>query len=264
MLLARASDRLQGYIQRRSATLLFRRPLVVQPSRPIVSFTFDDFPRSALLRGGAILKQFGALGTYYASFGLMDQDAPTGRIFGKPDLPVLLDQGHELGCHTYGHCHAWNTSTRVFEKSVLENRRTLAELLPGVTFRTLAYPIGSPRPRTKARMARHFLACRGGGQTTNTGSVDLNHLAAFFLEKTRDARAVRDVIDLNQVARGWLIFATHDVTENPTRFGCTPKFFEDVVSYAVRSGAHVTTVGGALEALRASVPSNPGPGDGDA
>ena len=253
MLLARANDRLHGYIQRRSATLLFRRPLIVQPTRPLVSFTFDDFPRSALLQGGAILKQFGIVGTYYASLGLMDQDTPTGRIFGRGDLRELIDQGHELGCHTHGHCDAWKTSTKGFEESVLENRRSLSELLPGSNFRTLAYPISSPRPRTKLRMGRQFLACRGGGQTINTGTVDLNHLAAYFLEKTRDdVRAVRDVIDLNRTAGGWLILATHDVTENPTRFGCTPAFFEDVVSYAVRSGAHVTTVGGALDALCAS------------
>jgi peptidoglycan/xylan/chitin deacetylase (PgdA/CDA1 family) len=245
-----ADSRLQGYIQRHSAALLFRRPLVIQAGRPIVSFTFDDFPRSALFEGGAILRQFGVSGTYYASFGLMDRDAPTGRIFGRRDLRTLIDEGHELGCHTYAHCHSWDTSTKVFERSVEDNRRALAQLLPGVSFRTLAYPISAPRPGTKLRMASHFVACRGGGQTMNAGTTDLNQLAAFFLEKTApDLRPVRDLIDRNRDARGWLILATHDVTEKPTPFGCTPEFFEAVVSYAVRSGADVMTVGAALDAL---------------
>ena len=64
---------------------------------PIVSFTFDDFPRSALHVGGEILRARGFAGTYYASLGLVDRDSPVGRIFSVYDLKSLLAQGHELG-----------------------------------------------------------------------------------------------------------------------------------------------------------------------
>lgn len=47
-----------------------RRNLCIQGA-PTVSFTFDDFPKSALSAGGAILKQHGPRGTYYAVMGLM-------------------------------------------------------------------------------------------------------------------------------------------------------------------------------------------------
>ncbi len=43
-------------------------------------------------------------------------------------------------------------------------------------------------------------------------------------------------------AIGWLVFATHDVSESPTRFGCTPALFERIVDYAEKSGAHVLPV----------------------
>jgi peptidoglycan/xylan/chitin deacetylase (PgdA/CDA1 family) len=33
---------------------------------PVISFTFDDFPRSALVKAGAILRERGLAGTYYA------------------------------------------------------------------------------------------------------------------------------------------------------------------------------------------------------
>ena len=42
--------------------------------------------------------------------------------------------------------------------------------------------------------------------------------------------------------RGWLIFATHDVDEHPTRFGCAPALFADIVRYVGRSGARVLPV----------------------
>ena len=245
--------RLQGYYQRRAASLLFRRPFVIDTRRPVISFTFDDFPQSALSVGGAILNSFGVAGTYYASLGLMGQETPSGRIFVSADLKAALEQGHELGCHTFSHCHSWNTATGLFEHSISENRAALATLLPGVRFSTLSYPISPPRPLTKWRVAKSFLCSRGGGQTFNVGTTDLNQLSAYFLEKSRDGiQTLKDLIDRNGRARGWLIFATHDISERPTPFGCTPQLFEEVVRYAVSSGARVLPVVSALKVLRPS------------
>ena len=244
-------ERLHGAWQRASAGFLFRRPLAIKSPTPLISFTFDDFPRSALLTGGAILNGFGLAGTYFASFGLMGKQAPTGTIFVRDDLKTLVGQGHEIGCHTFAHCHSWNTASAVFEDSVVANRRALNELLPGASFRTFSYPVSPPRPTTKRNTARHFSGCRGGGQTFNAGIADLNYLAAYFLEKSRGNReAVKQLIQENRQARGWLILATHDVCESPTPFGCTPGFFEDIVRSAVESGARILPVADALEVLR--------------
>ncbi len=246
------SSRLHGFYQRKASSLLFRRPLAVHSERSLISFTFDDFPRSALLAGGAILTQFGLSGTYYAALGLMGKVAPTGEMFVQKDLETLFEQGHELGCHTYGHCDSWETDTASFEKSILENRLALSQVAPGADFKTFSYPISLPRPLTKARVAGHFLGCRAGGQTFNIGNADLNQLSAYFLEQSEgDIQAVKDVIDRNRKEGGWLIFATHDIAERPTAFGCTPAFFEQVVRYAVDSSARILPVIQALETLDA-------------
>jgi peptidoglycan/xylan/chitin deacetylase (PgdA/CDA1 family) len=243
--------RAQGRYQRASARFLRRRPFTISTQRPIISFTFDDFPRSAMLTGGAILHAHGLAGTYYASLGLMGKEAPTGQIFLPGDLKVLLEQGHELGCHTFGHCHAWDTKPRAFEDAIVQNRQALSELVPGSRFKTLSYPVAVPRPQTKQRASKYFACCRCGGQTFNIGTVDLNYLSAYFLEKSRDAPdLVRQVIDQNQQAPGWLIFATHDICENPTPWGCTPQFFAEIVQYAVDSGARILPVFKAYEELR--------------
>ena len=238
-------------------TLLFGRRIIRMTNRtPIISFSFDDFPSSALHSGGGILEEHGVAGTYYTALGLMNTDAPVGRIFSEHDLREVLARGHELGCHTFDHYDAWKTHPTMFEDSIRKNREALGRFLPGASFSSLSYPLSNPRPRTKQNMEKYFLGCRGCGQKTNSGAVDLNFLRAFFLERSRgDSTAVKALIDDNSRSSGWLIFATHDVAEKPTRFGCTPGFFRDIVRYAVASGAAILPVAAALKKIHGTTPA---------
>lgn len=245
----------QNVYRRRSAALFSRRLLDVRPKRPLISFTFDDFPKSALWTGGRILEDAGLAGTYYVSLGLLGQDSPNGNIADSTDLPRLIGQGHELGCHTFSHCDSWETEPAVFERSIIKNRQALDHFLPGSEFKTFSYPISLPRRATKSRVAKYFLCSRAGGQTFNSGTTDLNQLSAYFLEKSvHRIQDVKDVIDLNRRAHGWLIFATHDISDNPSPFGCTPDFFAQVVRYAVDSDATILPV---LQALATIGPVKP-------
>jgi len=220
---------------------------------PLISFTFDDFPASAFSNGGRILEEHGVAGTYYTSLGLMGQIAPAGKIFEREDLALVLERGHELGCHTFDHCHAYDTPAREFEASIVRNRSTLEALLPGACFNTLSYPIGCPRPGSKIRSARYFAGCRAGGQRANRGTIDLNQLSAYFIEQSRDhPKAIGDMIKANHDAGAWLIFATHDVCEEPTRYGCTLEMFEEIVRQSVASGARVIPVSAALAEIGAN------------
>ena len=116
--------------------------------------------------------------------------------------------------------------------------------------KSLSYPISWPRPATKRRIGSFFECARGGGQTFNAGVVDLNHLEAFFIERSRDDfNAIKHIIDANTRATGWLIFATHDVCDSPSRFGCDSALFERIVDYAEKSGAHVLPIGGVAERI---------------
>ena len=126
--LATLKAKIQNRYQRTAVKLLARRSCRMSNKQPLISFTFDDFPRSALFTAGAMLEQHGFAGTYYTSLGLMGQIAPTGEMFFREDLPVLLKQGHELACHTYAHCHSYNTPPAEFEQSILDNQRAIASL----------------------------------------------------------------------------------------------------------------------------------------
>src|SRR5579871_5925643 len=230
-------------IQRRAARWFGCRPCRIRLQTPIISFTFDDFPRSALLTGGAILEKHGAVGTYYTSLGLIDKVTSTGKIFAREDLDELVRNEHEIACHTFDHCDSWDTEPADFEASVQRNQKALAELMPTARFSSLSYPLSWPRPQTKRRIAGHYQCARGGGQTFNAEITDLNYLKAFFIEQSRENfDRISDVIDANARARGWLIFATHDVCDSPTRYGCTPALFKQVVKYSAESGAVILPV----------------------
>jgi Polysaccharide deacetylase len=251
--------RLRGRCQRELSAALWPRPVRMRNAASLISFTFDDFPCSALEVGGRILRAHGATGTYYVSLGLLNRDEPVGRICSARDVAEVVAQGHELGCHTFGHCDAWTTSPQAFEQSLLDNRDALRRLLPSASFSTMSYPINSPRPDIKRRTGRHFSACRGGGQRTNIATIDLNHLHAFFIEQARDRpTAIWDLIEHNRASCGWLIFVTHDVTTHPSPFGCTPSFFADVVRRAEASGARVLPIGQALAEVTGFASGRPG------
>jgi peptidoglycan/xylan/chitin deacetylase (PgdA/CDA1 family) len=242
---------LQNSYRRFRTTLLGRRSLRLTNQTPIISFTFDDFPRTALHTGGEILQKYGVAGTYYTALGLMDTDGPVGRLFAETDLREVVSRGHELGCHTFDHYDTLNTHPKTFEDSILRNRDALSRLLPGASFPTLSYPLSIPLPQTKRRMGKHFLGCRGGFQEINRETADLNFLKSFFLEQCGgDFDLVKHVVDQNRQAGGWLIFSTHDIADKPSRFGCTTQFFADVVRYSVDSGAVILPVGAAIEKLR--------------
>lgn len=224
---------------------LYRKIIKLQTTRPIISFSFDDAPRTAFTNGGEILNKYGVAATFYVSLGLLGSDSPSGPIASIDNLHSASRDGHEMGCHTFRHEHSWDTKTKVFVQSVLKNRKALSEILPEACFLSLAYPICGPKPETKREMGCLFSCCRGGEETFNVGNIDLNLLNAFFLDvrNSNTVDEVKKLIDKNTEVRGWLIFATHDIDDNPSRYGCTKEFFEKTVKYCVQSGALLMPVG---------------------
>jgi len=218
-----------------------RRDFRLQADAPYVSFTFDDFPRSALTEGGRILSEQGVGGTYFVSMKLLGCPSPSGLVASREDLKSCLNEGHELGCHTFEHLDGRNSTAEAFERSIRANRAALEESVPGADFQVFAYPLNGPVLSIKRAVGRRFAVCRGGGQAFNTGAMDLNLLNAFFLDHRNRGNidVVRKVIEENAKARGWLVFATHDVATSPSVYGCEPGFFDEVVRLSIQSGARV-------------------------
>ena len=209
-----------------------------------ISFSFDDFTHSAFSNGARILEKYGLLGTFYISMGLLNAETPSGKIASIGDIDHLLRSGHEIGCHTFNHDEGWATQPQTMEESVIQNQNAFRKIYPHTRLRSFAYPIHGPKPKTKEIVGKRFLCCRGGGQTFNSQELDLNLLKAYFLDwrNHNDMKAVAQLIENNILAGGWLIFATHDVSDEPSKYGCSTTFFHNIVRFAVESDAIILNV----------------------
>jgi peptidoglycan/xylan/chitin deacetylase (PgdA/CDA1 family) len=234
------------------ATRFFNNTIVIKTGKPLISFSFDDAPRTSFTVGAELLNQNGVKGTFFVSLGLLGCEAPGGTIAYSEDILRAARDGHELGCHTYDHLDAWGTAASEFRASILRNRQGVRALLPDAEFRSFAYPISDPSPMNKRCAGALFRSCRGGGQRANGGRIDLNLLQAYFLDgrNRQDLRSIRSVIDRNAESGGWLIFATHDVTENPSGYGCTPEQLKTLIDHSLKSGAEILSIATGVERIR--------------
>lgn len=243
-------QRVLNKLKSETARLFVRKQRTIAVQGGIVSFTFDDFPRSAYTAGGGILASHGAAGTYYAAMGLMDTENEFGPHFSRDDLHRMVAEGHELGCHTYSHFDCRESDGETVANEISRNAHALKQVMPSYSFRSFAYPFGRFALPAKCKLAPRFDACRTIRSGINVGTVDFNLLRATSLYNGgRDLDEVSDLIRRNREIGGWLIFYTHDVDDRPSRYGCTPHYFEDVVRMAAASGSQVLTVGAALDEL---------------
>ena len=205
---------------------------------PIISFTFDDFPRSALTVGGKMLTAFGWTATYYASIGLMGRTTNLGPMFTRSDLDDLLAAGHELACHSFAHVSCTEVGTADFVEECEQNRREAGALLGGYQLRNLSFPYGHITLAAK-RSLRSYDTCRSVEPGINPDPVDLGFLRANPVYSRLDIETLIQLIHANSRAKGWLVLYTHDVATNPSPYGCAPQYFEEVLRSARESGAEV-------------------------
>jgi peptidoglycan/xylan/chitin deacetylase (PgdA/CDA1 family) len=209
---------------------------------PMISFTFDDFPRSALTVGGRMLADHGWRGTYYGAMGLMGRTTSAGPMFTRVDLNDLLTAGHELACHTFDHTSCLSVSTGKFIDGCADNRRKAATMLSGYHLRNLSFPHGHVTLAAKLSLRSVYDTCRSVEWGGNSDPVDLGFLRANPIYSRLAIGTLKQLIHANSRAKGWLILYTHDVAINPSPYGCTPEYFEEVLRCAFESGANVLTI----------------------
>jgi len=232
-----------GGMRRRLISSTFQRRFALGDRGPIVSFTFDDFPRSALTEGGAMLKSFGARGTFYTAMGLMGSVTELGEQFRQVDLDTLLGDGHELGHHTLGHVSCRSSTPDNFIEEVKRGRTAIEKLTGSARPGNFAFPYGEVTLRGKRLVGAQVASARGIWPGFNGPVVDMNLLRANSLYGDgAECGRVKELILENERRRSWIIFYTHDVRPSPSRYGCTPDLLEFAVSYAAQRGARILPV----------------------
>jgi peptidoglycan/xylan/chitin deacetylase (PgdA/CDA1 family) len=242
-----------GRISRFGLCTMHRRMADLSLQQPTVTFCFDDFPRTALTQAGALLSRAGCHGTYYAAAALVNTHTALGEQFTRQDLIDLLAAGHELASHTFHHISGRSVPYATFATDVSEGWLALTELAGSPASRNFAYPYGDLTLKTKQGLASVMTTCRGIYDGLNGPRVDLGLLRACSLYGgTERSHHAQQFILAAKRCKKWLIFYTHDVTSQPSRFGCTPDLFESTLSFALRHGMRVLSI---QEVVAAGLPT---------
>jgi len=210
----------------------------------IVSFTFDDFPLSAGIDGAKVLEAAGARGTFYVAGSLVGQSSPVyGAYCRRDELAALHARGHEMGCHTYSHARVSSLTPRGLIQELDRNADFVGQCLDGYAMRSFAYPFGDISPLRKLQAQTRFASCRGNAPGVNAGRIELGNLKAERIyETTVDHDHIASLLRAASATPTWLIFYTHDVTAQPSPYGCTPATFERVVKSVTAAGFRILTM----------------------
>jgi peptidoglycan/xylan/chitin deacetylase (PgdA/CDA1 family) len=241
-------DNYAARLENRLIRALPREIMQVPTREPIVSFTFDDVPDSALDIGAAILEANGVRGTFYISGGLEGLVEPGRRLIDRAGCRELATRGHEIGCHSFAHHDLRHVGTQALTEDLARNARYLDAIDPRPMPRNFAYPYNSGSLGKRALLARSFRSCRAGGEGINRGPTDPVFLRAVEIRQPQEhVLGLARWIDGLVAHPGWLIFFTHDVSPRPTPYGCTAPSFHLLVAYAVTRGCRVLSVDAALD-----------------
>ena len=219
--------------------------------RPIASITFDDFPKSAWTIGGPILARHGARATYYTAGGFCGCTIDGQQYYDAGDLGDLAAAGHEIACHGFSHRPTPGLSPEELAADAARNAEFLKPFLKGGAAESYAFPFGLASPRTKRFFAPRFTNIRGVHPRLNSGRADLALLNAFSMERRCwDGQALQRAITRARHDRAWIIFYSHDVSEEATEYGSTPAMLTEVLQRLAEARIEILPM---REAVKAAI-----------
>jgi peptidoglycan/xylan/chitin deacetylase (PgdA/CDA1 family) len=223
---------------------------VAMSGGPLVTFSFDDIPDSAHEEGAAILERHGVKGTFYIAAGLMCTRTPHWHVAGPEAVSDLHARGHEIACHSFAHRRADTVKGAEVDADLARNREALRAIEPSLKLENFAYPFGYGSFRWKRRLRTAFRSSRGILPGVNHGRIDLHFLRAFPLTNAElNPARIDAIMDETERTKGWTIFYSHDVTPQPSIYGCTPALLTRAVLAAQERGIACVTVAEALNRI---------------
>jgi peptidoglycan/xylan/chitin deacetylase (PgdA/CDA1 family) len=243
-------DDIYGRATNRALRLKAYRPAVVETATPIVSFTFDDVPDTALTAGAKILEAHGARGSFYIAGSLAGVVEPKRRLIDLDGCRDLAARGHEIGCHTFSHRAVRRMGPGTLDRDLDRNADYLAQIDGKRVRRNFAFPYNAGSLQALRTLRSRYRTCRAGGEKINRGEIDLAFLNGVEIRQPEES-ALALTARIDEVARepGWLVFFTHDISDDPTDYGCRPQTLDRLVAYAIEKGCTVETVDAALDRL---------------
>ena len=210
---------------------------------PLASISFDDFPRTAWTNGGAILRKYDVKATYYTAAGFVGRVVENIEQYNLEDLKAVAAAGHEIASHTLTHPRVYDLSKREILAQEEATRAFFQQHLPGQETVGFAYPYGEASVRTKRLYSTLYPLCRGIRMGVNADWLDCGQLKAVGIERNswtpeRIETIIHEAIHKN----AWVIFFTHDITEDPSPYGATPEMLEHAIVTLKRAGIDILPV----------------------
>ncbi len=230
------------------ARIVPTRPFRSINPQPIVSFTFDDVPDSALTNGAKVLDRFGVRGTFYIAPGICGTQDEHWKVIDRNGVAALARAGHEVACHTYGHVKVQTLTSAGLARETRRCFEALRDMCGNAVTENFAYPFGNVSFPHKFELGRHFKSCRSIYAGFNSGLIDLGMLRSFELyDRTSTEQSIAAILDHALATNAWVIFYTHDVARNPSWIGCSPSHLDMAVRAAKARGIPCLAVDDALE-----------------
>lgn len=242
------SRTISARIKRRLVPFQAKNDCKISLDRPIISFTFDDCPRSAIEEGLPRLDAKNWQGTVYLACGLLDITNHLGVHMSGQDAVAAHKSGHEIGDHTFTHLDASACTLSDALGDIRKNQSEIVKLgLP--ESESFAYPYGQTTPALKHALQTYFKGSRGITPTTHTKSVDMNQIGSWPLFAGQEFDILLNAIKALKDKPGWMTIFTHDIRDTPSPWGCTPAQFERIIQAVEQSGAEVMPVNTAIKKL---------------
>ncbi|MCU6433409.1 polysaccharide deacetylase family protein [Undibacterium sp. Jales W-56] len=232
-------------ISRRLASHLGCAWLPLKQGQGVVSFTFDDVPASACILGKQLLEEFDARGTFFVCGDLTDGQEQGHPCHSVEALQHLVEDGHEVGCHTFSHTNCATHSVKELKRDWEKNQDFFTKNT--IANKGFAFPFGAYDLGSKLAASQRFAYNRITGGGTQTGRADLAALRAQSLYANKTSLdKIKKLIDKTAQQGGWLIFYSHEVDETPGPWGTTPAQLRYALAQAKISGCQILSVRDAI------------------
>lgn len=234
-------------IDKSIAAKLWRKNLILEREYGVVSFSFDDAPKSACDVGRRTLENHDCRGTWYIAGGLTDRLEQGRMCHSINDIQDLAESGHQIGCHTFSHRPCNTLKADDISSEIERNALFFKSIdLPSSSLH-FSFPLGEFNCSSKKIASKNFVSSRITGGGLQVGYADLNALRAERLyQHVMTQERLSALIKATALQRGWLIFYTHDVDDSPSQWGCSKNLLDSAIQTALSAGCKVMPVDEAI------------------
>ena len=240
--------------------LLLAGPAAAEPSKGLVTITFDDASRAQFDHGLRLARAHGLPGTLFVPTGLVgDAPDPAGWTMTWDEVRAFHSAGWEIGAHGRTHVRLPDLPA---EDLGPEIDGPIAEIMAQLDVAPVSFssPFGAFTDATLDRIMagyRAHLSWQGHGGRNPKGAIDPRYIGRLEVVNTMTSAQVCGEMVASARDGTWLVLLFHGITEGPPGdYEVSAAMMDGVFSCAAllreRGVIEVTTVRDALDRLEAA------------